>query len=103
MSAFMVVLMDVADDGWMDRYFAEVPALLAEHGAKPVAGGRAIHRLEGSTPVPDRMAILSFPSVDAAERFMADERYLPHRKARESGSSVTIFLLDNAARSGELA
>ena len=102
MSAVMIVYMRIAETGWIEPYFAEVPKLLAEYGAVSIAGARDIVQVEGTLPVPDRIAAFTFPSLDAIHRFLADERYQNHRVAREGGSASDIFIFENAVTSGEL-
>ena len=102
MSAVMIVYMRISDGDWIEPYFAAVPALLAEYGAVSIAGSRAITRVEGSLPTPDRIAAFTFPSLDAIHRFLADERYQKHRIARERGSASDIFIFENAVTGGEL-
>ena len=102
MAAIMVVYMNLSDEAWTDAYFAEVPKLLAEYGAESIAGSRDVRRIEGDRPPPDRMAVLSFPSMEAIDRFMADERYRVHRTAREAGAASQIFVFENGVAAGEL-
>ena len=102
MTALMVVHMDISDRGWIERYFAEVPKLLAEYGAVSVAGSRDIRRVEGEGPIPDRVAVLSFPSMEAIDRFLADPRYQAHRAERQAGSASDIFVFENTVTGGEL-
>jgi uncharacterized protein (DUF1330 family) len=94
--------MKILDDSWIESYFATVPAILAEYGGISIAGGREIMHIEGRMPAPDRMAILSFPSLKAIEQFMADERYQPFRQQREQGAASEIFAFENAVTGGEL-
>ena len=98
----MIVCMRIDRTDWIERYFAEVPKLLAEYGAVSIAGAREIFRVEGALPVPDRIAAFTFPSLDAIHAFLADERYQEHRAARESGSASDIFIFENAVTGGEL-
>lgn len=102
MTAFMVVRMNISEQGWIDRYFAEVPRLLAEYGGVSVAGAREVRRVEGEGPVPDRVAVLSFPSVEAIDRFLADPRYQVHRAERQAGSASDIVVFENSVTGGEL-
>ena len=102
MSAIMIVYMRISDSSWIAPYFAEVPSLLEEYGAISIAGSREISRVEGSLPVPDRIAAFSFPSLDAIHRFLADERYQANKAARERGSNSEIFIFENAVTRGEL-
>jgi uncharacterized protein (DUF1330 family) len=102
MSAFMVVYMNITDSAWVDDYFKAVPGLLAEFGARSFAGGRNIQRLEGSLPVPERIALLEFPSLVHIEEFMQDARYQPFRQARKQGAVSDIFVFENEVTDGEL-
>lgn len=103
MSAIMVVYMNIHDTSWIESYYAEVPQLLAEYGAVSLAGTRGgIVSVEGELAPPDRIAILNFPSIDAVNRFMADERYQMHRRCRESGATSEIFVFENAVAGGKL-
>ena len=103
MSAIMVVYMNIHDTAWIEPYYAAVPKLLAEHGAVSIAGARgAIARIEGAKAVPDRIAIFTFPSLDAIDRFMADERYQAYRRLREDGATSEIFVFENAVTGGAL-
>lgn len=103
MSAVMVVQMTISDDSWIAPYFAAVPALLAEYGAAPLAGSRAVQALEGDSAAPDRIAVLRFPSLDAVDRFMADRRYQTFRAMRESGSQAQIWVFEDQSVDGGLA
>jgi uncharacterized protein (DUF1330 family) len=95
--AIMVVQMRVADRGWMDAYFSEVPQLLAEHGATQLAASTRPALIEGTATIPDRVAIFAFPSLDAAHAFLDDPHYRQQREARRAGSSSDIFLFEDMA------
>ena len=103
MAAIMVVYMDIADDSWIAPYFAEVPAILAEYGGVSIAGSRDVKTVEGDGRAPDRVAVSSFPSLDAIDRFMADERYQHYRDLREKGATSRIFAFENAVTTGQIA
>lgn len=102
MAAIMVIDMVIGDDVWEETYFAAVPSLLAEYGAFVLAGSRAVHCIEGDGAPPDRVAVLSFPSLDAVDRFMDDQRYAPFRQLREAGARSRILVFDNAVRDSAL-
>ena len=102
MAALMVVYMDINDDAWMPAYFEAVTPILAEYGATPLAGSRDVKRIEGDLPAPDRLLVLSFPSEEAIDRFMEDERYRPYRDARRAASNADIFVFENEIKTREL-
>ncbi|WP_164975642.1 DUF1330 domain-containing protein [Sphingobium fluviale] len=96
MPTTMVVHMRIHDSGWLREYSEAVPPLLAEYGAYSFSAGKQVHRLEGTAPPPDRIAVIEFPSREAVEAFMADERYQKYKHMREAGSSSQIFIYPNA-------
>jgi uncharacterized protein (DUF1330 family) len=102
MQAIMVVYMDITDPSWIDAYFDTVSQPFAEYGAVSIAGSRCISRLEGTMKEPDRLAIISFPSMHAIHAFMSDERYQPFRKARVQGTKKEMFIFENAVAGGQL-
>ena len=100
MFAMMVVCMNITDPSWISAYFAEVPKIFAEYGGVSIAGSRQVASLEGSPS--DRMAVLSFPSLEAITAFMQDARYQSFRKTRERGARTDIFVFENGVVQGEL-
>jgi uncharacterized protein (DUF1330 family) len=94
--AMMIIYMDIVDPAWIEPYFQVVPGLLEEYGAVSVAGSRRISSIEGDWKAPDRMAAISFPSMEKLKAFMADERYAPYKEAREKGAKTQIFVFENA-------
>lgn len=98
LAAILTVTMRITDPAWMAPYSAGVPALLAEYGGSFVASARGtIRRIEGEGDVPDRIAIFSFPSIEAIERLWADPRYRQFVELRQSGAISDICAFDNAA------
>ena len=96
MAAYMVVYLNLSDPSWVPDYIQNVPAILRSYGGEYVAVSGPIKRLEGDMPVPTQIAIFSFPSQEAIEKFMADPRYKPYKDARIKGSSANVFMFDNA-------
>lgn len=101
MSALMLISMRVEDEAWMKDYFEAVPELLAEYGAVTLAATRRARRVEGEGVVPDRVALMRFPSSEAIDHFMADERYQPFRSARQAGARTDIIVFENAVKGPE--
>ena len=77
---------------WVPAYSAEVPALIARHGGRYLALTDEFDRLEGEGEVPWGVAILEWPSKEAAEAWYADPDYLPHLDARLAGTSGVAYL-----------
>lgn len=101
--AMMVIYMDITDPSWVEPYFKVVPGLLEEYGAVNVGASRRISSIEGDWKAPERMAILSFPSMEKLKGFMADERYRPYKQAREKGAKTQIFVFENAVAGPKLS
>ena len=80
---------------WMAAY-AEVPALVARHGGRYLARAFEIDRLEGEGEVPWGIAIMEWPSKEAAKAWYADPDYLPHLEARLAGTDGVIYLFPAA-------
>lgn len=49
--------------------------------------------IEGWVAPTDRMAV-TFPSLTAIDRFLADSRYSSYRQLRQGGASSEIFVFD---------
>jgi uncharacterized protein (DUF1330 family) len=93
--AMMVIYMEILDPSWIEPYFKVVPGLLEEYGAVSVGASRRISSIEGDWKAPDRMAILSFPSMEKLTGFMADARYQPYKEMREKNTKTQIFVFEN--------
>ena len=70
----------VTDDGWVPAYAASV--------GKPL----------DTTLV----ALLQFPSAEAAEALVNDPEYAPHAAARQGGSESRFFLIDDTDLAGTI-
>ena len=93
--AMMVIYMNIEDPSWIEPYFQVVPGLLEEYGAVSVGASRRISSIEGELKAPDRMAILSFPSMEKLQAFWVDERYQPFKEMRVKATKSEIFVFEN--------
>lgn len=94
MTAYVIVILDCTDPVWVADYRANVPALIERAGGAYLSLSRAPIQLEGDGPVPQTVAIVSYPSVEAAKAFFASEEYRPYAEARQRGATTTIYLVD---------
>ncbi|GGC18794.1 hypothetical protein GCM10011371_03030 [Novosphingobium marinum] len=95
MPAYMIVTIDYTDPVWVEAYRREVPKMIERAGGRYLALSRAPIQLEGEHPVPQTVAIVEYPSIEAAQQFMASEEYRPHGEARRKGAKTTIYLVDD--------
>jgi uncharacterized protein (DUF1330 family) len=94
MTAYMVVDVRYDDLGWTKDYRRDVPAMIAAHGGRYLARSAAVEQLEGDGGVPDTLAIVEFPTVEAARALLASADYRPYALARQAGARTQIYLLE---------
>ena len=85
--AYIIVDMKVTDPEQYKLYMAAAPAAVKAHGGEYLVRGGKFESLEGSW-TPARVAMLRFPSFDAAKAFYDDEMY---RAARAKRAGATEF------------
>ena len=94
MAYYSVFLVTPTTDAWIPDYLAAVGAAVAKHGGTYLARTASHERLEGEGASPALIAILEFPSKDAAMGFYKDPAYQPHLQARLAGASSDGFLVE---------
>jgi uncharacterized protein (DUF1330 family) len=85
--AYIIVDMDITDKLQYQQYMAAAPAAVAAAGGEYLVRGGRFETLEGQWQ-PSRIAMLRFPSFEAAKTFYDDELY---RQAREKRAGATAF------------
>jgi len=95
MPAYMVVELRYEEMGWTAAYRRDVPPMLARAGARYIAKSLAPERLEGDGPPPDTLAVIEFPSAEAARAFLASPEYRPYGEARQAGARTRIYLIED--------
>ncbi len=94
MAAYLLVTITLQDDqAWREAYQKAVPAIIESFGGEYCvrSGGHEVALLEGDGPNPDRVALLRFPSMEAARGFANSEAYRPFKEARMAASSATMI------------
>lgn len=61
-----------------------------------------VKTLEGKPLVTTLIALLQFPSAEAAEAFVHDPEYAPHAAARQAGSEGRFQLIDDTDLAGTI-
>ena len=85
--AYIIVDMNISDMEQYKHYMAAAPVAVAEAGGEYLVRGGKLETLEGNWQ-PTRLAMLRFPSFDAAKAFYDAELY---RAAREKRAGATEF------------
>jgi uncharacterized protein (DUF1330 family) len=95
MTVYVIADVKVTDDRWVPAYAASVHDIVHKHGGKYLARSGNVKTLEGKPLDTTLIALLQFPSAEAAEAFVSDPEYAPHAKARQSGSDSRFQLIDD--------
>ncbi len=86
-AGYIIVDMQISDMEQYKKYMAEAPAAVAAAGGEYLVRGGRFEALEGQWQ-PARIAMLRFPSYDAAKAFYDGEMY---RAAKAKRAGATEF------------
>ena len=86
MTVYLIADVRVTDDKWVPSYAASVHDIVHKHGGKYLSRSGNVKTLEGRPLDTTLIALLQFPSAEAAEAFVNDPEYAPHAAARQAGS-----------------
>ncbi|MET0546311.1 MAG: DUF1330 domain-containing protein [Caulobacterales bacterium] len=97
MPAYMVVEVSVQDPKWVADYQRDVPAIIERFGGRYLTPASRAVLLEGEGDAPQTLAILEYPSMDAAKAMLACPEYQPYAKARQAGATTRIVAIEPRA------
>ena len=90
--AYLIVNMQISDMEQYQQYMAEAPAAVKAAGGEYLVRGGRFETLEGDWQ-PARIAMLRFPSYDAAKSFYDAEQYRAARAKREGATTFFNMVL----------
>ena len=94
MSALVLIDLDVRNEKDMAKYEEAAIALLAKHGARPIARDLQPVNYEGEWK-PNFVVVLEFPSKEAVKRFFDSPEYEPLKQMRfKAAKSNGIVVID---------
>ena len=99
MPAYLIAMVRVDDPDTYKKYTARTPDIIAKHGGRFLVRGGPIETLEGEA-FEDRMVIVEFPSVQAAQTFYESKEYQEIMTFRTT-SSQSVFLLAEGVSRGQ--
>src|SRR5262245_28505026 len=102
MPVYVIADVKVTDDKWVPDYAAAVHDIVHKHGGKYLARSGNVKVLEGKPLDTTLIALLQFPSAEAAAAFANDPAYAPHAKARKDGSESRFQLIDDTDIAGTI-
>lgn len=100
---YLIADVKVTDDRWVPSYAASVHDLVHKHGGRYLARSGNVATLEGDSPDTSLIALLEFPSADAARAFAGDPAYAPFAAARQRGSESRLRLIDDTDLAGTIS
>ncbi|TNC52014.1 DUF1330 domain-containing protein [Rubellimicrobium rubrum] len=102
MPAYLIAQVKVTDDSWIPDYAARVHDIAARHGGRYLSRSGNVRVLEGERPDVTLVALIEFPSADAAEAFANDPDYAPFVQARQAGSVSNFYVIDDTDLAGSI-
>lgn len=103
MSVFLIADIKVMNDGWVPEYAASAHEFVHKHGGKYLSRSGRIKILEGAPLDTTLIAIMEFPTAQAAEAFVNDPGYAHYAAARRTGSESRFQLIDDTDIAGTLS
>ena len=94
MAYYSVLDVTPTTDRWIPDYLPTANKLVEQHGGKYLARTATHEQVEGSGEPVGLRIVIEWPSKQAALNFMNDPEYVPHLKARTSGSVSNHYLIE---------
>ena len=95
MSAYLIANVKVNDDSWLPEYAKNVHDIVHKHGGKYLSRSGNLTPIEGALPDVTVIALIEFPSVEAAQAFANDPDYAPFAQARQAGTDSNFYVIDD--------
>ena len=102
MTAYLIADVKVTDDAWIPEYAEKVHDIVHKHGGKYLSRSGNITNIEGEPLDSTLIALLEFPSVEAAQAFINDPDYAPFAKARQDGTVSKFNIIDDTDLAGTI-
>jgi len=92
MPAYMIAEMTVTDPAAYEAYKAAASEVIARYGGRYVVRGGRGAALEGAGP--NRVVVVEFDSVEAAQRWYQSDDYQAARKLRDGAAEGCLFVVE---------
>ena len=102
MPVYLIADVKVTDDSWIPDYAAAVHDIVHKHGGKYLSRSANITNLEGEPLDTTLIALIEFPSQEAAQAFVDDPEYTRFGQARRDGSVSRLNLIDDTDVAGSI-
>ena len=91
MAGYLIANIDVKDQSKFDKYRQKVVPLIKKFGGHYLIRGGDVHHLEGNLPL-NRLVVLEFPTVEAAQQLYDSAEYQPILKLRLDSTRSDVVL-----------
>ena len=102
MVAYVIADIEITDNKWVPAYAAQAHQFVHKHGGKYLSRSGNVKTLEGTPLATTLIALMEFPSMDAAQAFVNDPDYTPLVMSRRSGSNSRFQLIDDTDLAGTI-
>ena len=102
MTAYLIADIKVTDDAWIADYAANVHDIVHTRGGKYLSRSGNIKTIEGEDLGATLVALIEFPSIEAAQGFVNDLAYAKYRQARQAGSISSFHIIDDTDLAGTI-
>jgi uncharacterized protein (DUF1330 family) len=92
----------IIDNSWVPEYRAKIHGIVERHGGRFLTRSANIKTIEGDPPDVSLIAILEFPTAEAAEAMLSDPEHIALSKARRAGSKGSMVLIDDTDVGGSI-
>jgi uncharacterized protein (DUF1330 family) len=102
MPVYLIADVKVTDDAWIPDYAANVHDIVHKHGGKYLSRSANITNMEGEPLDTTLIALLEFPTLEAAQAFAGDPDYAGYGQARRDGSVSKFNIIDDTDVAGTI-
>jgi uncharacterized protein (DUF1330 family) len=93
MAAYIIAEIEVTDPEIYDKYRAQTPGVVAQHGGRFIVRGGKAETLEGDRE-PGRLVVIEFPDRAAARRFYDSPEYQAIIGLRQKAARSRLILVE---------
>jgi uncharacterized protein (DUF1330 family) len=102
MPVYLIADVKVIDDAWIPDYAANVHHIVHKHGGKYLSRSANITNLEGEPLDTTLIALMEFPTLEAAQAFAGDPDYAGYGQSRSDGSVSKLNIIDDTDVAGTI-
>jgi uncharacterized protein (DUF1330 family) len=93
MAGYLIANIEVKDPAKFEEYRQKVVPVIKKFGGRYLIRGGDLRRLEGNLPF-NRLVVLEFPTIEAAQRFYDSAEYQPILKLRLASTRSDMVLAE---------